>query len=131
MIKLKQSKESPIVVSKKFLADYKEQGDKYLANIRRNLSKQPAVWTLYGDLQQLYNAYGDIINSLVNGEYYDISEVRKGFREYEKVAKYFVKMTDGEVPYNIQCSVEEDVEDVRLLLVKLVTIIEKYCNTEG
>lgn len=127
MIFLNQEEQSPIIIDKHLLGDYKRQGDIYLSGIKRNMTRQLTIYTVYKYLQDVYNSYFQIIGSLLDEKYMSLGEVLKDEKELAKQCTLFTKKLEGNVPDNIYQSIIKELENTKLLVRKLVYIIENIC----
>ena len=133
MIFLNRQEESVVTVDKDLVLDYKRAGDEYLIDIKRELSKQLVYYILYTDLQQVYNAFGCIINKLLNEEYTEESQITKDNTDLSRCCASFLKGCEGFVTEFVLEKVKKDVDALLLCIKKLMYIIENLCvdDVEG
>lgn len=127
MIYLNREIESAFKVDPDLVADYKVICDRYLVNIRRNLTKQLIFYKVYYDLQQVNNAYFLIIDKLLNGLYENIESLKKDNSDFVKCCNVFVKSSTTVVPENVMDLVDADIDRLKLAMNKLIYILENYC----
>ena len=133
MIFLNRQEESVVTVDKDLVLDYKRAGDEYLIDIKRELSKQLVYYILYTDLQQVYNAYGCIIEKLLNEEYTEKSQITKDNADLSRCCASFLKSCEGFITESVLGKVKKDVDALLLCIKKLMYIIENLCidDAEG
>lgn len=127
MIFLNQKEEPVIHINPDLVINYKRQGDRLLVEIRRTLTKQLVFYGLYADLQLVNNAFFSVIDNLLNEVYRDQYEIHKGQQEFEKTCNMFIKNCDGIIDDNVYEHVVECLDDLKLVIQKIVYISENIC----
>ena len=131
MIFLNKDIVSVFNVNKDLIVNYKSEGDRYLVDIRRCLSKQLVYYILYTDLQKVNNSYFTIIDRLLNDEYEDVYKFKKDCSEFNNIQKVFLKSCEGFIDENVMEDVKHDIEKLDLLIQRLIYILENICYDES
>lgn len=127
MIFLNYTPKSVYSFNKQLLAQYKRTGDSYLADIRRNMSKQLTDYGLYYYLQNVNNAYYVIIGGLLDGTYENSEQIYKDQKYFEKCCDEMLNEFHGGVPEAVYDRICVLTENVQLLIQKLINILNDYC----
>jgi hypothetical protein len=128
MIYLNREIESIFNVDQDLVIDYKRVCDRYLVNIRRNLSKQLVFYKVYYDLQQVNNSYFEIIDKLINELYEYVADLDKDYSVFIRNCNTFLKNSENIIPQNIHYLVDSDIKSIQLSLDKLIYIIKNFCD---
>ena len=130
MIYLNRDVKSIFNVDQDLLVDYKRICDRYLINIRRNLTKQLVFYKVYCDLQYVDNSFFVIIDKLLNDLYTGIDQLDKDYSVLIKYCNTFLKNSERIVPNNIHDLVEKDIKSLQLAMDKLIYILKNFCISE-
>lgn len=127
MIYLNREIKSAFNVDPDLVVDYKSVCDRYLVNIRRNLTKQLVFYKVYYDLQQVNNSYFAMIDKLMNEEYEFIEQLNKDYAKFVNCCTVFERNSRTIVPDNVMELVEKDVDKLKLAVDKLLYIVKNLC----
>lgn len=131
MITINQITDTPIRIDFDLLRSYKRQGDIYLSNIRREMTKQLLVYTIYDTLQDMYNSYYVIIGGLLEKRYRNISELLKDEKSFNKQVDVFIEELKLIAPEYVCKCVIGDCKNVVLVITKLIAIVQEYYKNVG
>lgn len=126
----KEERPSVVTINKDLVVDYKRQGDRLLVEIRRTLTKQLVFYKLYSDLQLVNNSFWVIIEKLLYDKYTDKYQVHKDESELNKNCNLFIRNMNNLVDTEVYEHIEECIDDIRLLIKKLVYIVENICTED-
>lgn len=129
MIYLNREPVSIFRVNQDLIIEYKSICDRYLINIRRNLTKQLIPDKVYYDLKMVLNSYGTIINNLLNSRYESLEHLKKNISEFSSSCNVFLKNSDTIIPENVHNLVDDDLKRLKLSVNKLLYIIENFCDS--
>lgn len=127
MIWLNKQEVSAFNINSDLVAKYKSQGDIYLIDLKRQLSKQLVYYILYTEYQEFCNTFFDIIGNLLESTYTQKSDLDKDYAAFEKQSKQFVKSCEGFVQEYVLENVRDLVDKIVLLIQKLTYIADNIC----
>lgn len=130
MIWLHHEEEPAFKINKDMVLDYKRTADDVLISIRRELSRQLVYYMVYTDLQQVNNSFFKMIDGLLNDLYLEASELKDDNAVFVQNCKAFLKGCQGFVSEEALEYVTKEIEDLQLIIKKLLYIIDNYCTDE-
>lgn len=131
MIFLNKEVASIFKVNPDLIATYKTQGDRYLVDIKRCLSKQLVYYILYTDLQKVNNFYFRIMDKLLKGEYTELYSLKEDYAAFQKVEKSFLKGCEGFIDTTVMESVKKDIDSLDIIIQRFIYILENICYDES
>jgi hypothetical protein len=130
MIWLHHEKEPAFQINKDMVLDYKRTADDVLISIRRELSRQLIYYMVYTDLQQVNNSFFKMMDGLLNDLYLEAVDLKDDNAEFEQYCKAFIKGCQGFVSDEALEYVTKKIDDLKLIIKKLLYVIENYCTEE-
>jgi len=130
MIYLNKVEEPNIVINQDLVIEYKEEGDIYLVDVKRSMSKQPVGYTHYQTLQKINNSFYFIIQGLLEDKFENVTKLKDAYRKLVVNCNTLVKNISNLLPDNIYNAICEDIDSLQLLMEKLIYIVENFCFTE-
>lgn len=127
MILLNKEIKSVINIDRDLVRTYKSSCDTYLVAIKRNLTKQLVDYRVYYKLQLLDNAFGKIINNLLNDTYDDIDLYEQDKHNFEVVVNDFEGYLADIISERLYNTTLSYLNRLGREMTKLYYIIENYC----
>lgn len=130
MIYLNKVEEPNIVINQDLVIAYKEEGDIYLVNVKRSMTKQLVGYTHYQTLQKINNSFYFIIQGLLEDKFENVTALKDAYRKLVVNCNTLIKNISNLVPDDIYNAVCEDLDSLQIMMEKLVYIAENFCFTE-
>ena len=130
MIYLNKVEEPNIVINQDLVIEYKEEGDIYLVNVKRNMSKQTVGYTHYQTLQKINNSFYFIIQGLLEDKFENVTKLKDAYRKLVVNCNTLIKNISNLLPDNIYNAICEDIDSLQLMMEKLIYIVENFCFVE-
>ena len=130
MIYLNKVEEPNIVINQNLVIAYKEEGDIYLVNVKRSMTKQLVGYTHYQTLQKINNSFYFIIQGLLEDKFENVTKLKDAYRKLVVNCNTLIKNISNLVPDDIYNAVCEDLDSLQIMMEKLVYIAENFCFTE-
>ena len=115
----------PLLINKKLLYDYKEQGDVCLVNIKRELTRSLVDYKLFQQLQQINNDFFIIVDYLDCEHYFKVAEVIKDKNILKNDLDDFIVNCKSNIGLDIFETIDEDCKELMIVIQKLVTIVSQ------
>jgi len=130
MIYLNKVEEPNIVINQDLVIEYKEEGDIYLVNVKRNMTKQLVGYTHYQTLQKINNSFYFIIQGLLEDKFENVTKLKDAYRKLVVNCNTLIKNISNLLPDDIYNTICEDLDSLQLLMEKLIYIVENFCFVE-
>lgn len=127
MIFLNKEIKSVVFMDRDLVATYKRTCDRLFINIHRNLTKQLVDYLVYYHLQEMENAFGVIIDNLLNQTYEDINDYFHDKGDFSKMVNEFEKSLEGSLPDYVYDVVIRYIDRLKREMNKLYYVIENIC----
>ena len=131
MIWLNQAKDPLFNVNTEFLLEYKKECDRYLGGAKHIMTQQLLEYTVYSDLQKLYNSFGAFLRSLLNETLTDQKEYEKMKKDIEVKTDAFLQGLDGTLPENVTQAIVEQINMFTTKMQKFYYVLETLCYAGG
>ena len=130
MIYLNKVEEPNIIINQDLVIEYKEEGDIYLVNVKRNMTKQLVGYTHYQTLQKINNSFYFIIQGLLEDKFKNVTRLKDAYRKLVVNCNTLIKNISNLLPDDIYNTICEDLDSLQLLMEKLIYIVENFCFVE-
>ena len=130
MIYLNKVEEPNIIINQDLVIEYKEEGDIYLVNVKRNMTKQLVGYTHYQTLQKINNSFYFIIQGLLEDKFENVTKLKDAYRKLVVNCNTLIKNISNLLPDDIYNTICEDLDSLQLLMEKLIYIVENFCFLE-
>ena len=130
MIYLNKVEEPNIIINQDLVIEYKEEGDIYLVNVKRNMTKQLVGYTHYQTLQKINNSFYFIIQGLLEDKFENVTKLKDAYRKLVVNCNTLIKNISNLLPDDIYNTICEDLDSLQLLIEKLIYIVENFCFLE-
>ena len=119
-----QSKDTPLLINKKLLYEYKEEGDSCLVNIKRELTRCIVDYTVFQKLQEINNNFFVIVDYLDRDIYYNIEEVTQDKSKLLDSINVFLRPVKSYVPTEIYNAIFTSSQELINTINKLIMILK-------
>ena len=131
MIWLNQTTDPIFNVDMDFLLEYKKECDRYLGGIKHILTCQLVDYTVYCDMQILYDTFGKLLYGLIKETIQNKKEYEQMKKDISVATNTFRKGLEGALPEDVIAEVLEQVDLFTTQMKKFYYVLETVCYIGG
>lgn len=121
---LHQEEETPLLINKKLLYEYKEAGDNYLVDVKRELTRSLVDYKVFQQLQQINNSFFVIIDYLDCEHYTRVKDVIEDKNRLANNINLFLRPCKSYLSLDIYDCIYEDLQGLINTMTKLVATVQ-------
>lgn len=124
MISISYNKDTPpLKINKNLLSVYKNECDTYLVDIRRELTRSLVDYRRFQELQKVNNDFYEIIHSLNEGEFVNISQLDSVKHQLVLDLETFLKNCKSTADTDIYEPIQHSARKLMMTVHKLIQIV--------
>ena len=121
---LHQEEETPLLINKKLLYEYKEVGDEFLINTKRELTRSLVDYKVFQQLQQINNSFFVIIDYLDCEHYTRVNDVIEDKNKLVNNINLFLRPCKTYLSRDIYDAIYDDLQGLTNTMNKLVAVVQ-------